>query len=93
MVSEEIFQKILKGNINRCVSWFLMASYLYYKSDINLMSDSQYDEIGKRLVKEIDTVTHKHRSLLTIEKGMMSTFDIKEYPTIVREAAIQAYNG
>jgi hypothetical protein len=92
IISEEVFQKIIIGNINCCVSWFLMASYMYYKKDKNLMLDSQYDELGKRIAKELNNITHPHFSLLTIEKGMTSTFDIKEYPSIVRGAALQVYN-
>lgn len=49
-------------------SIYLMASYLYYELDISPMSDSEYDEVCKRLLKWKKYVKHHpHYELLEDE--------------------------
>lgn len=89
MITEKIFKKILK-NPDLCVSWYLMASYLYYKTNLQIMNDSQYDTIGKVIYKNWNKITHHHKYLISMDKDNCSGFNIAEYPKIVENAALQA---
>lgn len=91
-------EELLQGSINRCVSWYLMASYMYYVCDQNIMPDGDYDELGKRIIAEWDNITHRHKKFLTLEvdesnngQRNLSGFNIEEYPLIVQSAAHQVY--
>ena len=91
MISRRFFYKIL-SNSDLCVSWYLMASYLYYKTNFQIMTDSEYDLIGLVIYKNWDKITHPHKKFITIEKDNISGFNIVDYPKIVEGAALQAYN-
>ena len=45
---------IEKCGINGGVSWFLMASLLYYHADLSLLSDQTYDRLAKDLLADFD---------------------------------------
>lgn len=43
------------------VTFYLMASYLYYQCEVSLMSDTEYDKICVRLDAEWEEITHPHK--------------------------------
>lgn len=69
---------------------WLMASYVYYHLNRNVMLDTTYDKIAKLLEKEWDTFEHPHKYL--VDKGNLSVTSLynlkeKDYPRIVVCAA------
>jgi hypothetical protein len=78
-------KKLCTGQL---VAFFLMASYLYYRCEVSLMDDSEYDKLCVRLDKEWDSIKHPHKRL--IDRGGLSAttgYYIKKYPMIVAGAA------
>ena len=74
---------------NACISWWLMASYVYYDLGRNLMSDQQFDALTLRIKDEWDFIDHPHKHLIkdtNLEAG--SGFDIK-YPSITKYSAAE----
>lgn len=53
-----------KVSINRLVPIYLMSSYLYYEHDKNVLDDTQFDYVCKKLYDNFDDVTHMHKHLL-----------------------------
>jgi len=81
-----------KMGINEGVSHYLMASYLYYilNSDTPL-SDSQFDQLARKLLKEWKTIDHPHKKLLSkssLRAGTLFDLSKKEYPQIVKNCAL-----
>ena len=75
---------------NAVVSWWLMASYMYYVHDTPILSDGLYDEMAKTMTATWDQITHQHKRLITeahLKTG--SLFDLKpeDYPLMVRAGA------
>jgi len=90
------FNTVLNGGINRCVSWFLVHSYLYYRCDVSRITDSQFDALCKRLLTEFDTITHKHKKLLTKEglrSGSGFYIPEEDYPMVVKNVAFRLQNN
>ena len=76
---------IQQEKIGRLYSLFLVASYCYYKRFSDIMPDTDYDAIAKRLLKEWGTFEHQHKYLISKEDLKAGTaYAIKEYPTIVQ---------
>ena len=81
-----------KGDPNLTVPWFLMASYLYYKSEhqVGLMEDYDFDQMCKFMYDNWDNVEHIHKYLIDKEALSAGTgFYIEEYPSITVMAATQ----
>ena len=51
-------------SLNRLVPIYLMSSYLYYEHDKNVLDDTQFDYVCKKLYDNFDDVTHMHKHLL-----------------------------
>ena len=53
---EEMFDKqcndVIDININMSVPWYLMAAYAYYVEDRPLLSDSCFDRMARKMIKE-----------------------------------------
>ncbi len=80
---------IVGKDINLTVPWFLMASYLYYKEDISLFADYEFDILCRYMLEHYDKIDHYHKDLVTKEGLRAGTgFDI-QYPLIVKGAALQ----
>ena len=90
MIKETTFEKLLGGNPDACISWALMASFLYYKEDKNLMTDEQFDQLMRRIFKDWKKIKHPHKKLFAENKktNNISGFNL-EYPLIVKGAAFQ----
>lgn len=84
------YKEVLTGGINRCVSWYLVHSYLYYRCHTSIIPDPVFDAICARLYGSFDKITHPHKCLLSKENlAAGSAFDLEEddYPTIVKNTA------
>ena len=46
------------------VSLYLVTSFLYYRCDMSVIQDFQYDEICQRLYNEFDDISHPYKDLL-----------------------------
>ena len=78
------------GGIDRCVSWYLVHSFLYYQCDTSLISDDEYDMLCKRLFKEWSKIKHKHKKLLdkdSLKAGSGFHLRYKDYPMVVKVTA------
>ena len=51
-------------SINRLVPIYLMSSYLYYEQDKNVIDDTQFDYLCKKLYDNWDNVEHMHKHLI-----------------------------
>jgi len=51
-------------SINRLVPIYLMSSYLYYEHDKNVLDDTQFDYLCKKLYDNWDSVEHMHKHLI-----------------------------
>ena len=51
-------------SLNRLVPIFLMSSYLYYEHDKNVLDDTQFDYLCKKLYDNWDSVEHMHKHLI-----------------------------
>lgn len=54
----------IAGAPNVIVSWWLMASYLYYQRDISLLTDAYYDELCVELNARWASIRHQHKHLI-----------------------------
>jgi hypothetical protein len=75
------------------VSWFLISSYSYYKLGKPIMTDSMFDDLVERLKIVYGKSNHPHKNLITKEHLAATTgYDI-EYPTIVKQCALDILRG
>jgi NAD-dependent DNA ligase len=51
-------------SLNRLVPIYLMSSYLYYEQDKNVLDDTQFDYLCKKLYDNWDNVEHMHKHLI-----------------------------
>lgn len=73
------------------VPWYLMASYLYYECSISIMSDSEYDQLCKKL-DELWAFAKKHRHSHLVDRASLSAttgYYLNDLPQIVKNAAVQ----
>ena len=64
------------------IAKYLMCSYAYYKLDKNLITDQQFDQLGKDILANYDNIEHMHKHLVTKEMLDAGTY-LGEYPNIV----------
>lgn len=62
-----------------------MCAFAYYEQADPLISDQEFDELGKWLLENYDNVEHMHKHLVTKEDLDAGTY-LGEYPTIVKGA-------
>ena len=80
-------------NPNELVSWFLIASYAYYKLGCHVMSDRTFDILVKRLKRLYSKADHPHKHLITKSHLNATTgYDI-DYPNIVKYTAMNYARG
>ena len=73
---------------NKLVSWFMIASYAYYRLDTNVMSDYDFDFLVRRIKDNWCDIDHPHKKLITptnLDSG--SGYDI-QFPTMVKGATV-----
>ena len=76
---------LIDDNINLIVPWYLMAAYAYYNEDNPILSDSIFDRLGKKMLKEYDNITHMHKDFITKDELSAGTY-LGEYPSRVKDA-------
>jgi NAD-dependent DNA ligase len=84
---------IKKLRVNQLVPYYMMASYLYYTSSIESpMTDSEYDDLCKRLLDNWSVIEHQHKYLIdhdALSSGTGFYLKIQDYPRMVVGAAVQ----
>lgn len=71
------------------IAKYLMCSYAYYKEDDPLISDAEFDELGKWLLENWDDVDHRHKLYITKHDLEAGTF-LGKYPSMV-PGAVKSY--
>ena len=74
------------------IAKYLMCSYAYYELNTNLISDQEFDQLGKDIFANYDNIEHMHKHLLTKEMLDAGTY-LGEYPTMVRSATVNYINN
>ena len=67
------------------IAKYLMCAYAYYVEDDALITDAEFDELGKWLLKNYDSVEHMHKHLVTKDDLNAGTY-LGKYPSIVKGA-------
>ncbi len=62
MMREEDYVDLLPSGL--LVPHYLIHCYLYYEAAESVISDSQFDELARRLNAEWDSTEHPHKKLL-----------------------------
>ena len=72
------------------ISMYLMASYAYYYVFDPIMTDAEFDMLGRYLLESIDDLPdHPHKHLITKDDLKAGTY-LGHYPDIVMQA-VQVY--
>lgn len=82
---EKVILNRIGDNPNMLVPYYLMTSYAYYVEDDPIVSDSFYDNLAKKLLKEFDNIQHHHKSVIDKDALSAGSF-LGEYPGIVQGA-------
>ena len=72
--------------LGQCLQVYLMTSYQYYHRYNSLISDGDFDAIGKRLLSSWEDFEHQHKhlvSLCDLKAGTLFALPSKQYPTVV----------
>mgnify|MGYP001432343868 CR=1 FL=1 len=67
------------------IAKYLMCSYAYYVQNDPLITDSEFDELGKWLFDNYDSVEHMHKHLVTKDDLLAGTY-LGVYPDMVKGA-------
>ena len=71
------------------IPYYLMFSYLYYEKNINLIEDTEFDQLCKTLLEKLDGLTHMHKHLVKKESLTAGTgYDIK-YTNMIKQSAMK----
>lgn len=87
-----LYPNINEISVNRCVPYYLMSSYLYYKEDKFVLHDNDYDLLCKRIIKEWDSITHFHKHFIDLDSLKAGTGYSNEYNNRIASAACTWYN-
>jgi len=71
------------------IAKYLMCSYAYYKEDSPLISDQEFDDLGKFILENYDAIDHPHKHLVTKGDLEAGTY-LGEYPKMVI-GAVKSY--
>ena len=64
------------------IAKYLMCAYAYYEEGDSLITDAEFDELGKWLLKNYDSVEHMHKHLVTLDDLRAGTY-LGKYPKMV----------
>lgn len=74
------------------VSHYVMASYLYYVLDKpSPLSDSTFDQLAQKLLRDWKKIDHPHKRLLsreTLKAGTLFDLNESDYPLMAKHAAV-----
>lgn len=82
---------VIEANENMLVPWILMAAYLYYCQDCNMVSDHTYDAWCRKARYRWRFLYHRHKKFITYNpeaRTVMVMLDDKDYPGLCRHAAL-----
>lgn len=86
-----LHEEIIHGPIGRCVSWYLMLSYLYYKCHESVVPDPVFDMLCVRILDNYEEAQkHQHAHLFDeglLRAGTAYTIKEKDYPNITKSSA------
>ena len=71
------------------IAKYLMCSYAYYKEDNPLISDQEFDDLAKFILKNYNAIDHPHKHLVTKADLEAGTY-LGEYPKMVI-GAVKSY--
>lgn len=83
-------------SLGKCVSWYLVHSYLYYVIHRSVIEDATFDAICRRLYNEFENVEHHHGYLLdkeALRAGTAFHLKAKDYPLQVKIVAEEILKG
>ena len=81
--------RVWEKNPNMLVPYYLMLSYLYYKKNISLIEDTEFDNLCQTLLEKYDSVEHMHKHLVSKESLTAGTgYDIV-YTNMIKNSAMQ----
>lgn len=83
---------IIDGNPSMMVPWYLMAAYAYYVEDEPILSDSIFDRLSKKMLKEWENIEHMHKEFISEGDLKAGTF-LGEYPTRIEGAVKHLRNN
>ena len=78
-------------SINRLVPIYLMSSYLYYEHDKNVIDDTQFDYLCKKLYDNWDSVEHMHKHLLDKDNLKAGSGYGITYTNMIMSSALKWY--
>ena len=64
------------------IAKYLMCSYAYYKLNTNLITDHEFDQLGKDILADYDNIEHMHKHLITKDQLEAGTY-LVHYPKMV----------
>lgn len=77
-------------------SAYMILSYTYYHLNESVVSDTDYDDLCRYLLKNYNKITHPHKRYFTendLESGTGFAIKDADYPTIVKVVANQLVKG
>jgi len=74
------------------VARYLMCSYAYYVEAMPLVSDAEFDQLAKDILKDWNTIEHQHKNLISKHDLEAGTY-LGKYPTIVKGAVASYRRG
>ena len=78
-------------SLNRLVPIYLMSSYLYYEQDKNVLEDTQFDYLCKKLYDNWDSVEHIHKHLIDKDNLKAGSGYGIAYTNMIMSSAISWY--
>ena len=80
-------------SINRLVPIYLMSSYLYYELDKNVLTDSQFDYLCKKILDNWDNINHMHKHLIDKDNLKSGRGYGLEYTNLIKGASLNWYEN
>ena len=77
---------------NRCVAFYMMSSYLYYEKDKQVLTDSFFDQMCKKISQTWDQIDHPHKKLIDKKSLEAGTGYYIKYTNMIKSAAESWYN-
>ena len=78
-------------SLNRLVPIYLMSSYLYYECDKNVLDDTQFDYLCKKLYDNWDSVEHMHKHLIDKDNLKAGSGYGITYTNMIMSSALKRY--
>ena len=76
-------------NMKNPIAKYIMCAYAYYEEDNPLITDFEFDDLGKWILKNYNAIEHPHKHLVT-KKDLEAGTYLGKYPNIIK-AAVFSY--